>query len=116
MERPCPVYALMPLRVVGLTTGGLGIMVLSLIFIDPLFGSVAAVGGGYATAMVIQKASEGFPGGYIQYKLSNLLTNPSTRKVPVIGDLFGVLSVLITKSWQSQGLLSPPYVRNRYHY
>jgi len=117
MNRLCPVYALMPLRVLGLTTGGIIIVITCVAIFDTFIGisSVATLAIGYGLAVALDKASKDYPGGYLQYKASNFLTTTRLLKVPVLGEIIAVGGKGATTAWVEAGSLPPPSINNHYY-
>jgi predicted Rossmann fold nucleotide-binding protein DprA/Smf involved in DNA uptake len=94
----------------NLTTGGMMIVVVSVLALNKVLGMGWALGIGYGVALGIDKAATKakIPGGLLQYKLAVLAGHPLTLKyIPV-------LSKLLSGVWTSAGLPAPPGTRSRY--
>lgn len=109
-SRVCPVYALQPIKIFGLSSGGLVIVLICVMIINPFLGLGWAMGVGLSLAVGVEAAAKKakIPGGYLQYKLSVLAGGPFIKRhAPGF-------SKSIAMVWQSSGSLAPPGYRSQY--
>lgn len=109
ISRTVPIYALLPIKFLGLDSGPMMIIVLIMMiskpFVSPIYIAIPA----YFLAKKLGSMAAGFPGGYAQYKMSNLACSPWMLK-----HMRGV-SKAIGDAWLHSGSLPPPGLCGRYH-
>lgn len=110
INRSCPVYALQPIKIMGMTTGSLLIVSIVVLALNKAIGIAYALALGWTIAFSIERAAAKakIPGGFLQYKLSVLAGHPMVKQYAP------GLSKGIGKIWVAGGLIEPPGVRSKY--
>jgi TRAP-type mannitol/chloroaromatic compound transport system permease small subunit len=109
ISRTVPVYALAPIKFLGLDSGPMMIIVLIMMISKPFVSPIWIAIPAYVLARKVGAMSAGFPGGYLQYKISNLVCHPFMLKH------FRGIAVVVGDAWKLSGSLPPPGLCSRYH-
>lgn len=100
MGRICPVYALAPMRVFGLSSGSAMLALLVFVVFNSTVGVIAAILIAFAIAYIGEKVSAGRESGFaVQW---------------IAGNAKGKFAMVIAKSWGEVGLMPPPNHQNTY--
>ena len=108
MRRPCPYYATTKLKFFGMTIEAAFVGTVSLAvtnsFLDPMYSLF--IGGGMA--WLVQRKMRGYPGGYLQYRLSLFSASDTAKKY------CPWFAQQMTGAWKYKGSIPAPSVVKRY--